>query len=172
MLVTASPSFSAKESLVSSPYSLLSDRSQAVILPVCQTHRAVDLEQGGSLALLHLAHQGGLVLAGSSGDNGHRHAGLLGVLSGQILPILILLGLEVQVVDLAGSLRRAVLEAAVELAVEAAVLLEEPPQAARPRAAAEAPATFRKLRREIIFFIIVLLLHHVIMITFRPERRK
>ena len=76
---------------------------QAVIFPVCQTHRAVDLEQGGSLALLHLAHQGGLVLAGSSGDNGHRHAGLLGVLSGQILPILILLGLEVQVVDLAGS---------------------------------------------------------------------
>ena len=52
------------------------------------------------------------------------------------------------------------------LAVEAAVLLEEPPQAARPRAAAEAPATFRKLRREIIFFIIVLLLHHVIY-TFR-----
>ena len=73
----------------------------AVILPVCQTHRAVHLEQGGSLALLHLAHQGGLVLAGSGGDNGHRHAGLLGVLSGQILPILILLGLEVQVVDLA-----------------------------------------------------------------------
>ena len=71
---------------------------EAVVLPVCQTHRAVDLEQGRSFALLHLAHQGGLVLAGSSGDNGHRHAGLLGVLS-----ILILLGLEVQVVDLAGS---------------------------------------------------------------------
>ena len=76
----------------------------AVILPVCQTNRAVHLEQGGSLALLHLAHQGGLVLAGSGGDNGHRHAGLLGVLSGQILPILILLRLEVQVVDLAVSL--------------------------------------------------------------------
>ena len=73
----------------------------AVILPVGQTHRAVDLEQGGSLALFHLAHQSGLILAGSGGDNGHRHAGLLGVLSGQILPILILLGLEVQVVDLA-----------------------------------------------------------------------
>ena len=76
----------------------------AVILPVCQTNRAVHLEQGGSLALLHLAHQGGLVLARSGGDNGHRHAGLLGVLSGQILPILILLRLEVQVVDLAVSL--------------------------------------------------------------------
>ena len=73
----------------------------AVILPVCQTNRAVHLEQGRSFALLHLAHQGGLVLAGSGGDNGHRHAGLLGVLSGQILPILILLRLEVQVVDLA-----------------------------------------------------------------------
>ena len=35
-----------------------------------------------------------------------------------------------------------------------AVLLEEPPQAARPRAAAETPAAFRKLRRVIIFFII------------------
>ena len=75
----------------------------AVILPVCQTHRAVDLEQGGSFALLHLAHQGGLVLAGSCGHDGDRHAGLLGVLSGQILPILILLRLEVQVVDLTGS---------------------------------------------------------------------
>ena len=105
ILVTASPSFRAKESLVSSPYSWLPDRSQAVILPVGQTHRAVDLEQGGSFALLHLAHQGGLVLAGSGGHDGDRHAGLLGVLSGQILPILILLGLEVQVVDLAGSCR-------------------------------------------------------------------
>ena len=73
----------------------------AVILPVGQTHRAVDLEQGGSLALLHLAHQGGLVLAGSSGNHGHGHAGLLGVDLSQILPSLILLGLEVQVVDLA-----------------------------------------------------------------------
>ncbi len=76
---------------------------QAVIFPVCQTHRAVDLEQGRSLALLHLAHQGSLILAGSGGHDGDRHAGLLGVLSGQILPILILLGLEVQVVDLTGS---------------------------------------------------------------------
>ena len=76
---------------------------KAVVLPVCQTHRAVDLEQGRSLALLHLAHQGGLILAGSGGHDGDRHAGLLGVGSSQILPGLILLGLEVQVVDLAGS---------------------------------------------------------------------
>ena len=39
----------------------------------------------------------------------------------------------------------------------AAVLVPEPPQAARPRAAAEMPATFRKSRREIIFFIRILL---------------
>ena len=76
---------------------------KAVVLPVCQTHRAVDLEQGRSLALLHLAHQGGLILAGSGGHDGDRHAGLLGVGSSQVLPGLILLGLEVQVVDLAGS---------------------------------------------------------------------
>ena len=76
---------------------------KAVVLPVCQTHRAVDLEQGRSFALLHLAHQGGLILAGSGGHDGDRHAGLLGVGSSQILPSLILLGLEVQVVDLAGS---------------------------------------------------------------------
>ena len=76
---------------------------EAVVLPVCQTHRAVDLEQGRSLALLHLAHQGGLILAGSGGHDSDRHAGLLGVGSSQVLPGLILLGLEVQVVDLAGS---------------------------------------------------------------------
>ena len=45
-------------------------------------------------------------------------------------------------------------EAAVELAVLVVVLAEEPPQAARPKAAAPIPATFRKLRRE-IFFITV-----------------
>ena len=73
----------------------------AVILPVGQTDGAVDLEQGGSLALLHLAHQGGLILAGSCGHDGDRYAGLLGVGSSQILPGLILLRLEVQVVDFA-----------------------------------------------------------------------
>lgn len=45
-------------------------------------------------------------------------------------------------------------DAAAEPAVdEAAVDEPEPPQAARPRAAAETPAAFRKLRRVIIFFI-------------------
>ena len=49
-----------------------------------------------------------------------------------------------------------------------AVELDEPPQAARPRAAVEAPATFRKLRREIIFFIVVLLLL-LVNICHRPQ---
>jgi chemotaxis protein len=62
----------------------------------------------------------------------------------------------------------AVEEPAAELAVEEAVELEEPPQAARPRAAADAPATFRKLRREIIFFIVVLLLL-LVNICHRPQ---
>ena len=76
---------------------------QAVVLPVGQAHRAVDLEQGGGLALFHLAHQGGLVLVGGGGHDGDGHAGLGGVLGGQVLPGFVLLGLEVQVVDLAGS---------------------------------------------------------------------
>src|SRR5699024_2080645 len=65
--------------------------------------RAVDLEQGGGLALFHLAHQGGLILVGRSGHDGDGHASLGGVLGGQVLPGFVLLGLEVQVVDLAGS---------------------------------------------------------------------
>ena len=77
----------------------------AVVFPAGQADRAVDLEQSGRIALGHLAHQGGLVLAGSSGHDGDGNAGLLGVLGGQILPGFILLGLEVQVVDLAGCIR-------------------------------------------------------------------
>ena len=76
----------------------------AVVLPVGQADRAVDLEQGGRIALGHLAHQGGLILAGGGGHDGDRNTGLLGVLLGQILPGFVLLGLEVQVVDLAGCI--------------------------------------------------------------------
>ena len=76
----------------------------AVVFPAGKTDRTVDLEQGGCVALGHLAHQGGLVLTGSSGHNGDGNAGLLGVLGSQILPCFILLGLEVQVVDLAGCI--------------------------------------------------------------------
>ena len=75
----------------------------AVILPVGQADRAVDLEQGGRIALGHFAHQSGFVLAGSSGHNGNGNAGLFGVGLCQSLPGFILLGLEVQVVDLAGG---------------------------------------------------------------------
>ena len=76
----------------------------AVILPVCQADRAIDLEQGGRIALGHLAHQRSLVLAGGGGHDGDGNTGLLGVLLGQILPSFVLLGLEVQVVDLAGCI--------------------------------------------------------------------
>src|SRR5699024_9733881 len=75
---------------------------QAVVLPVGQAHGAVDLEQGGGLALFHLAHQGGLVLVGGGGHHGDGHAGLGGVLGGQVLPGFVRLGLKVEVVDLAG----------------------------------------------------------------------
>ena len=51
-------------------------------------------------------------------------------------------------------------EAAAEDAVLDAVELEEPPQAARPSAAAPTPAAFRKLRREIRF--ILCCLHHFV----------
>ena len=76
----------------------------AIVLPVGQADRAVDLEQGGRIALGHLAHQGGLILAGGGGHDGDGNTGLLGVLLGQILPGFVLLGLEVQVVDLAGCI--------------------------------------------------------------------
>ena len=75
----------------------------AVVLPVGQTHGAVDLEEGGGSALGNLAHQGLLIGAGGGGDHGDGHAGLLGVGLGQVLPGLVLLGLEVQVVNGAGS---------------------------------------------------------------------
>ena len=71
----------------------------AVILPVGQADRAVDLEQRRRIALFDLGHERGFILAGSSGDDGHRHAGLLGVERGELLPLRVLLGLEVQVVD-------------------------------------------------------------------------
>ena len=44
-----------------------------------------------------------LISTGSSGHHGDGHTGLLGVSLGQILPILILFGLEVQVIHLAGG---------------------------------------------------------------------
>ena len=71
----------------------------AVIRPVGQAHRAVHLEQGRRIALLDLGHERGLVVAGGGGHDGDRHAGQLGVELGHVLPLRILLGLEVEVVD-------------------------------------------------------------------------
>ena len=139
----------------------------AVILPVGQTHRTVDLEQGRSLALLHLAHQGGLVLTGSSGHNGHRHAGLLGVRSSQVLPSLILLRLEVQVVDLAVSLCSG-LRTGSRAGSGGSGGAGRTTTCGQAQSSVEAPATFRKLRREIIFFIVVLLLL-LVNICHRPQ---
>ena len=68
-----------------------------------QAGQVADLIQGGSLALSHLSGQSVGVGAGSSGDDLHGHAGLLGVDSGQSLPGLVSLGLKVQIIDLAGS---------------------------------------------------------------------
>ena len=75
----------------------------AVILPVGQTHGAIHLEQGGGVGLGDLGGQLLLVGAGGGGQNSDGHTGLLGVGLGQILPVLILLRLEVQIIDLAGG---------------------------------------------------------------------
>src|SRR5699024_6628892 len=75
----------------------------AVVLPVGKSHGAVDLGEGGRVALAHLAHKVGLVLAGGGATHGDGNAGLLGVELGQLLPLGSLLGLEVQVVDFAAG---------------------------------------------------------------------
>ena len=79
--------------------SLVDDDAEGLI----QAGQVADLIQGGSLALSHLSGQSVGVGAGSSGDDLHGHAGLLGVDSGQSLPGLVSLGLKVQIIDLAGS---------------------------------------------------------------------
>ena len=76
----------------------------AVVLPAGQAHGTVDLEQGGGVGLGHLGLQGGLVVAGGGGEHSDLHAGLLSVQLGQLLPLGVLLGFEVQVVDLPGGL--------------------------------------------------------------------
>ena len=74
----------------------------AEVFPLSKTNGAVNLEQGGSLvALSHFGSKGLLVGTFSSGNYGYLSAGLLGILLREILPCLILLGLEVQIVNLA-----------------------------------------------------------------------
>ncbi len=75
----------------------------AIILPVAVAHGAVDLEKSGSFGLGDLALKGGLVGAGGGGHDGDGHAGLLGVELGKTLPLLILLGLEVEIINGAGG---------------------------------------------------------------------
>ena len=76
----------------------------AVVLPGGEAHGAVDLEERGGVRLGHLGLERGLVLAGGGRHDRHGHARLLGVELGELLPLRILLGLEVEVVDLAGGL--------------------------------------------------------------------
>ena len=93
MLVTASPSFRAKGVAGQLAIQLAAGQVVAVILPVGQTHRAVDLKQGGSLALSislirvvsYWPEAAVTTVTGTPVS--------FGVLSGQILPILILLRL-------------------------------------------------------------------------------
>ena len=78
-------------------------QGQEVIGPGIQAGLGAALEQrGGGVALVHLSGQGFGIGAGGGGDHGDGHTGLLGVGLGQRLPGLIGLGLEVEVVDLAG----------------------------------------------------------------------
>ena len=86
----------------------------AIILPVCQTDRAVDLEQGGSVCLCDFGCECGLVGAFCCGQNVNLHAGLLGVQLGEILPLLILLRLELQIVNMTlAFVSRAIVTAAL-----------------------------------------------------------
>ena len=71
-----------------------------VVLPVVQSHRTVNLEQCRRICLRHLRCQLLLIGSGCSGHHLDFCAGLLGVLLGQILPGLLCLRLEVQIVDL------------------------------------------------------------------------
>ena len=80
-----------------------SGQIQSVLIPVLQAGHVADVVDGGSAVLAHLSVQGVGVVAGSSGYDLDRHAGLLGVAGGQTLQSLVELGLEVQVVDGTGS---------------------------------------------------------------------
>ena len=77
----------------------------AVILPVLKTGGAVDLEQGRSGALGHLGLELLLVGVGGGGHDLDLDALLLLVRLGDLLPLLVDLGLELEEVDL-GSVTR------------------------------------------------------------------
>ena len=78
----------------------------AILAPGLDGAGVAALEHGGgAVGLIHLDGESVVVLAGGGGDDLHGDTGLLGVLLGQILPGLVRLGLEVQVVDRAGGFR-------------------------------------------------------------------
>ena len=64
------------------------------------------LEQSRSGALVKLGCEGGVIGAGSSGDDLDGNAGLLGIGGGELLPSFVSFGLEVQVVDRTGRFGR------------------------------------------------------------------
>ena len=78
---------------------------EAVVLPALQTHRAVDLEDGGGVGLGDLRAQRLLVGAGGGGDDVDVHARFRLVGGGDLLVDLGDLRLEVEEVDLGGLLR-------------------------------------------------------------------
>ena len=78
---------------------------QGVVVPVFQAGQVADVVDGGSFGLGHLSGEGVGVGAGSSGDNLHGNAGLLGVELGQLLQGGVCLRLEVQVVNPTGAFR-------------------------------------------------------------------
>ena len=69
---------------------------QAVVGPVLGSSGVTHDEDGGSLFLVHLGGQGGVVLTGSGGNDLDLHTGLLGVQLGDLGQDFLGLGLEVQ----------------------------------------------------------------------------
>ena len=72
---------------------------EAVFAPGIQSALVTALEQCGSLALVHLGGQSGLIIAGGGGNDLYGYSGELGILLSQLLPGSVGLGLEVEVID-------------------------------------------------------------------------
>ena len=73
----------------------------AVVIPCCETNRTVYLEHGRCLGLRHLGLQGLLVGSGRCGLYVNLYTGLIGILLCELYPLIRLLRLEVEVVNLA-----------------------------------------------------------------------
>ena len=77
----------------------------AVILPACKSNRSVYLEQRRRVCLCHLGLQRFLIFSGRCCQDCHRHTCLFCISFSQLLPVLICLRLEVQIVYLALCVR-------------------------------------------------------------------